>query len=57
MKIVLKIFVWIERKHESRDAADIYTLLKEYGDSGNGDRLYGRELELLEAEAFDFEPL
>ena len=53
--LVLKLFAWLDRKYEKRDAADIYTLLKEYGDTGNEDRLYGNELDILEAEAFDFE--
>jgi predicted nucleotidyltransferase len=53
--LVLKLFAWIDRKHEKRDAPDIYTLLKEYGDAGNEDRLYGEELGLLEAEGYDFE--
>ena len=44
-----------DRKHEKRDAADIHTLLKEYGDAGNEDRLYGEELNVLEAEGYDFE--
>jgi predicted nucleotidyltransferase len=30
-------------------------LLKEYGDAGNEDRLYGAELNILEAEGYDFE--
>src|ERR1700730_42872 len=53
--IVLKLFAWVDRKHEKRDAADIHTLLKEYGDAGNEDRLYGEELNVLEAEGYDFE--
>lgn len=53
--LVLKLFAWVDRKHEKRDAADIHTLLKEYGDAGNEDRLYGEELNVLEAEGYDFE--
>jgi len=53
--VVLKLLAWIDRKHERRDAADILTLLKEYGEMGNEDRLYGEELNVLEAEAYDFE--
>jgi predicted nucleotidyltransferase len=53
--LVLKLFAWTDRKHEKRDAPDIYTLLKEYGDAGNEDRLYGEELSVLEAEGYDFE--
>ena len=53
--LVLKLFAWVDRKHEKRDAADIHTLLKEYGDTGNEDRLYGEELHILEAEGYDFE--
>jgi len=36
-----------------RDAPDIYTLLKEYGEAGNEDRLNGEELNVLEAEDYD----
>ena len=53
--LVLKLFAWVDRKHEKRDAADIHTLLKEYGDAGNEDRLYGEHLNVLEAEGYDFE--
>jgi predicted nucleotidyltransferase len=37
--IVLKLFAWIDRKYEKRDAADILVILKN-GDAGNEDRLY-----------------
>jgi hypothetical protein len=53
--LVLKLLAWVDRKHEKRDAADIHTLLKEYGDAGNEHRLYGEELNVLEAEGYDFE--
>jgi predicted nucleotidyltransferase len=52
--LVLKLLAWTDRKHENRDAEDIYTLLKQYGDAGNEDRLYGDELAVLEAEGYDF---
>lgn len=53
--LVLKLFAWVDRKHEKRDAPDIYTLLRQYGDAGNEDRLYGDEISILEAEGYDFE--
>ena len=53
--LVLKLFAWTDRKHEKRDAPDIYTLLRQYGDAGNEDRLYGEEMSVLEAEGYDFE--
>jgi predicted nucleotidyltransferase len=53
--LVLKLFAWVDRKHERRDAPDIYTLLKQYGDAGNEDRLYDEHVDILEAEGFDFE--
>jgi len=53
--LVLKLFAWTDRKHEKRDAPDIYTLLRQYGDAGNEDRLYGEEMNVLEAEGYDFE--
>ena len=53
--LVLKLFAWLDPKQEKRDAADIHTLLKEYGDAGNEDRLYGEAVTILEAEGYDFE--
>lgn len=53
--LVLKLFAWLDRKQEKRDAPDIYTLLKDYGDAGNEDRLYGEALNILEAEGYDVE--
>ena len=53
--LVLKLFAWADRKHEKRDAPDIYTLLRQYGDAGNEDRLYGEEMSVLEAEGYDLE--
>jgi predicted nucleotidyltransferase len=53
--LVLKLFAWVDRKQEKRDAPDIHTLLKEYGDAGNEDRLYGQAVNILEAEGYDVE--
>lgn len=53
--LVLKLFAWLDRKEEKRDAPDIHTLLKEYGDAGNEDRLYSEALNILEAEGYDVE--
>jgi predicted nucleotidyltransferase len=53
--LVLKLFAWTGRKSEKRDAEDIYTLLRQYGDAGNEDRLYGEHVAILEAEEFNFE--
>jgi predicted nucleotidyltransferase len=54
--LVLKLFAWSDRRAERRDASDIYTLMHEYGDAGNDDRLYGEHLDILEQEGFDFVP-
>lgn len=54
--LILKLFAWVDRKHEKRDAADIYILLRQYGDAGNEDRLYGEHVRILESEGFNFEP-
>jgi len=48
-------FAWVYRKEEKRGAADIHTLLQQYGDAGNEDRLYGEAVDILEAEGYDFE--
>jgi predicted nucleotidyltransferase len=53
--LILKLFAWRDRKQERRDAADIHALLKQYGDAGNEDRLYGEALNILEEEGHDFE--
>lgn len=53
--LVLKLFAWTDRKSEKRDAEDIYTLLRQYGDAGNEDRLYGEHIAILEAEEFNFD--
>lgn len=53
--LVLKLFAWVDRKNERRDAVDIFTLLRQYGDAGNEDRLYVEHLQILEAEGFDVE--
>jgi predicted nucleotidyltransferase len=51
--IILKLFAWVDRKHEKRDAPDILKILADYADAGNEDRLYTDELPLLEAAGFD----
>lgn len=53
--LVLKLFAWADRKYEKRDAPDIYSLLRQYGDAGNEDRLYGEDMAVLETEGYDFE--
>jgi predicted nucleotidyltransferase len=53
---ILKFLSWYDRRNENtKDAADLYTLLATYGDAGNSDRLYTNELALLERAEFDFE--
>jgi predicted nucleotidyltransferase len=51
--IILKLFAWLDRKHERRDAPDILKIISEYADAGNEERLYTDELQLLEAAKFD----
>lgn len=51
--VILKLFAWIDRKHEKRDAPDILKILADYTDAGNEDRLYTDQLPLLEAAGFD----
>lgn len=51
--IILKMFAWRDRKHERRDAPDILTIVSEYADAGNEERLYERDVALLEAADFD----
>jgi len=51
--IILKLFAWLDRKQERRDAPDILTIISEYADAGNEERLYTDELQILEAAEFD----
>jgi predicted nucleotidyltransferase len=51
--IILKLFAWLDRKHERRDAPDILTILSEYVEAGNEERLFERDLALFEAADFD----
>ena len=51
--LVLRLFAWVDRKHEKRDAPDILKILADYTDAGNEDRLYTDQLPLLEAAGFD----
>jgi len=51
--IILKLFAWVDRKHENRDAPDILKILSEYVVAGNEDRLYEEEFALLEEVGFD----
>ena len=51
---LLKLTAWMDRGRETnKDAADLRQLLISYGDAGNTDRLFDRELDLLEAANFD----
>jgi len=53
---ILKLFAWADRgAGNPRDAIDLATLLREYGAAGNGDRLYGAEIGVLEAVGYDFD--
>lgn len=50
---VLKLFAWADRgSSDSRDAVDLATLLHTYADAGNDDRLYGDEIDAMEAVEF-----
>jgi predicted nucleotidyltransferase len=54
--IVLKLFAWMDRRQENnKDADDMFTILRQYADAGNEDRLFGERLVILEEEEFDFE--
>jgi len=54
--IVLKLFAWADRRRENnKDAADIFTILRQYADAGNEERLYIEHAAILEEEGFDIE--
>jgi predicted nucleotidyltransferase len=52
---VLKLIAWNDRRIEfpEKDVADLALLLKNYAQTGNLDRLYGEQSDLLEAEGHD----
>ncbi|HKZ75456.1 MAG TPA: nucleotidyl transferase AbiEii/AbiGii toxin family protein [Actinomycetota bacterium] len=53
---LLKLLAWADRgAADTRDAIDLATLLRRYGDAGNEDRLYGAEIAVLEAVSYDLE--
>ena len=53
---LLKLSAWADRGLESnKDAADLRRLFTTYADAGNTDRLYDREIDLLETAGFDME--
>jgi predicted nucleotidyltransferase len=53
---LLKLAAWLDRGAATpRDAVDLSIILRRYGDSGNVDRLYEENPELLEAADFDVE--
>jgi predicted nucleotidyltransferase len=53
---VLKLFAWADRgSSDARDALDLATLLHTYADAGNDDRLYGDEIDAMEAVDFKME--
>lgn len=53
---LLKLIAWTDRGNRSnKDASDLYRLLTSYADAGNTDRLYGEEIQVLEAVDYDFE--
>jgi predicted nucleotidyltransferase len=53
---LLKLTAWADEGRENnKDATDLYRLLTTYADAGNADRIYGPELDLLEAADFDLQ--
>lgn len=53
---ILKLIAWVGRgTGDPRDALDLATLLRRYGDAGNEDRLYGPEIQVLEAVNYDLD--
>jgi len=52
--LVLKLIAWLDRNViNSKDADDIFTLLRTYASAGNENRLYDQEHKLLEAVRYD----
>ena len=52
--LLLKLVAWLDRNViNSKDADDIFTLLKSYASAGNEARIYEHEYELLETFGYD----
>jgi predicted nucleotidyltransferase len=53
---ILKLFAWVDRRYEDpKDAIDLITLLRQYHEAGNEDRIFEDALMALEAAGFDIE--
>lgn len=53
---VLKLFAWNDRGHEDpKDAIDLVTLLRQYNEAGNKQRIYEEGIPALEAAGFEVE--
>lgn len=53
---VLKVFAWVDRGQEDpKDAIDLVTLLRQYNEAGNQDRIYEDAITELEAIEYDIE--
>lgn len=53
---VLKLFAWIDRRLQNpKDAFDFLTLLRQYNEAGNQERLYEDAITALEAVEYDVE--
>ena len=53
---VLKLFAWVDRGQENpKDAIDLVTLLQQYHEAGNQDRIYEDATAALEAAGYDIE--
>jgi predicted nucleotidyltransferase len=53
---LLKVFAWDDRGAQNpKDAVNLVTLLRNYHEAGNLERLYGEASAILEAAAYDVE--
>jgi predicted nucleotidyltransferase len=53
---VLKVFAWLDRGQEdAKDAIDLVTLLRQYHEAGNQERVYEEATSALEAAGYDIE--
>lgn len=54
--VVLKLFAWVDRGQEDpKDAIDLVTLLRQYNEAGNQERVYEDATAALEAAGYDVE--
>lgn len=51
--VILKILAWNDQQNRNKDVSDILLILQNYSRTGQSDRLFGAEIDLMEKYDFD----